>query len=155
LRFRNDWDKVFYEGVTELKDSAVEKVKKEPTEKEKKEAVCPCCKALWIFKSNICGSCGFEKKPPTGVTSVNGELLELVASNSQGIADNKQFYSELLYYGQQKGYKEGWASHKYKEKYGVFPRAIPKEVHPTSIQTLKWIKSRFIAYTKSKESRAA
>ena len=124
-------------------------------EKEKKEAVCPVCKTLWTFKSNICGSCGFEKKPPTGITSVNGELLELVASNSQGIVDNKQFYSELLYYGQQKGYKEGWASHKYKEKYGVFPRSIPKEVHPTSIQTLKWIKSRFIAYTKSKESRAA
>jgi len=150
LRFRNDWDKVFYEGVTELKESAVERVKKEPTEKEKKEAVCPACKTLWTFQSNICGSCGFEKKPPTGVTSVNGELLELVASNSKGIIDNKQFYSELLYYCKNKGYKDGWAAHKYKERFGVFPRAIPQEVRPTSIQTMKWIKSRMIAYSKSK-----
>ena len=150
LRFRKDWDKVFYEGVTELKESATEKTKKEPTEKEKKEAVCPACKALWIFKSNICGSCGFEKKPPTGVTSVNGELLELMASNSKGIIDNKQFYSELLYYCKNKGYKDGWAAHKYKERFGVFPRAIPEEIRPTSIQTMKWIKSRMIAYSKSK-----
>ena len=150
LRFRNDWDRVFYEGVTELKESATEKTKKEPTEKEKKEAVCPACKALWIFKSNICGSCGFEKKPPTGVTSVNGELLELMASNSKGIIDNKQFYSELLYYCKNKGYKDGWAAHKYKERFGVFPRSIPEEIRPTSIQTMKWIKSRMIAYSKSK-----
>ena len=48
LRFRDDWDKIFYEGVTELKEGG-EKAKKEPTEKEKKEAVCPACKVLWTF----------------------------------------------------------------------------------------------------------
>ena len=131
LRFREDWDKIFYEGVTELKDST-EKAKKEPTLKEKKEAICPACKVLWTFSGKICGACGFEKKKPSGVDMVNGELLELQASNAQLIIDNKQFYSELLYYCKVKGYKDGWAANKYKEKYGVFPRSIPKDISPPS-----------------------
>jgi len=151
LRFREDWDKIFYEGVTELKEGT-EKTKKEPTLKEKKEAICPACKVLWTFSGKICGACGFEKKKPTGVDMVNGELLELQASNAQLIIDNKQFYSELLYYCKVKGYKDGWAANKYKEKYGVFPRAIPKEISPPSFQTRKWIQSRNIAYSKSRKA---
>jgi superfamily II DNA or RNA helicase len=155
LRFRNDWDRVFYEGVTELKDSAVEKAKKEPTEKEKKAAVCPACKVLWTFPDNKCGACGFTKAQKTHVDMVNGELLELVASNKQAVASNRHFYSELVYYAKKKGFKEGWAKYKYKEKFGVFPQAIPVEVRPPSTTTLKWIKSRFIAFNKSKARLAA
>ena len=154
LRFRKDWDKVFYEGVTELKDGG-EKAKKEPTEKEKKEAICPACKVLWTFNSKICGACGYEKMPPRGLISIDGELKELDLSNRKKIAENNHFYAELLYYSKLRGYKEGWAAHKYKEKYGVYPKGNPSESRPTSIQTMKWIKSRAIAYSKVKEKLAA
>jgi superfamily II DNA or RNA helicase len=154
LRFRNDWDKIFYEGVTELKEGG-EKAKKEPTIKEKKEAVCPACKVLWTFSGKICGACGFEKKKPTGVDMVNGELLELVANNQKLMIDNKQFYSELLYYCKAKGYKDGWAANKYREKFGVFPRSIPKDIAPPSHSTMKWIQSRNIAYSKSRAKAMA
>jgi DNA repair protein RadD len=155
LRFRTEWDQVFHEGVTELKESSIERAKKEPTEKEKKEAVCPACKVLWTFPTNKCGSCGFEKPKKPQIDMVNGELLELVASSKQAVASNRHFYSELVYYAKQRGYKEGWAKHKYKEKFGVFPQAISVENRPTSVSTLKWIKSRFIAYNKSKARLAA
>lgn len=154
LRFRDDWDRIFYQGVTELSEGG-EKAKKEPTLKEKKEAICPACKVLWTFSGKVCGSCGYERKPKPGVSMVNGELLELAETNKKLMIDNKQFYAELLYYSKQKGYKEGWASHKYKEKFGVFPRSIPKDIAPPSTQTMKWIKSRRIAYVKGKERLAA
>jgi len=154
LRFRDDWDKVFYEGVTELKEGG-EKAKKEPTLKEKKDAICPACKVLWTFPGKICGGCGYERKPKQPLSMVNGELLELAETNKKLMIDNKQFYAELLYYSKQKGYKEGWASHKYKEKFGVFPRSIPKDIAPPSAQTMKWLKSRRIAYVKAKERAAA
>jgi len=153
LRFRNDWDKIFYEGVTELKEGG-EKAKKEPTVKEKKEAICPACKVLWTFSGKICGACGFEKKKPTGVDMVNGELLELVANNQKLMIDNKQFYAELLYYCKAKGYKDGWAANKYREKFGVFPRSIPQDIAPPSPSTMKWIQSRNIAYAKAKRVAA-
>ena len=37
----------------------------------------------------------------------------------------------------------------------LMPNGIPVEVRPTSITTLKWIKSRFIAFNKSKARIAA
>jgi DNA repair protein RadD len=154
LRFRDDWDQVFYEGVTELK-SGGEKAKKEPTEKKKKESICPKCKILWTFPGDTCGGCGFTRMKTSGVTTVSGEIQELAAANRQLQIENKQFYSELLYYSKLKGYKDGWASHKYKEKFGVFPRSIPKEIQPTSPQTVKWIKSRMIAYSKAKTRTTA
>lgn len=148
LRFRKDWDNLYTEGVKTL-DSSVEKAKKEPTEREKKEAVCPKCKALWTFKSHICGECGYER-PLKQVLTIPGELLELAESNRKLQIDNRQFYAELMYYGKLKGYKDGWAAMKYKEKFAVYPNGIRVNPSPTSAQTMKWIKSRIIAYTKSK-----
>ena len=49
------------------------------------------------------------------------------------------------------GLKDGWAYHKVKEKFGVFPRSLtPMPVPPTQ-DTLNWIKSRAIAYRKKQE----
>jgi hypothetical protein len=47
-----------------------------------------------------------------------------------------------------RGYKEGWAAHKYKEKFGVFPRGLTTGIKPTTNKTASWIKSRNIAWAK-------
>jgi len=147
LRFRKDWDTLFDEGVTELQSESAEKAKKEPTEKEKKEAKCPACSVLWTWSSSVCGACGYEK-PIRAVASVPGELQELQANGANARQVNQEFYSEILYYAKMRGYKEGWAAHKYKEKFGVFPRGLTTAVKPTSHKTASWIKSRNIAWAK-------
>jgi superfamily II DNA or RNA helicase len=152
LRFREDWEKLFDEGVTELTKDG-EKTKKEPSEREKKEAKCPACGALWTFKGSVCGSCGFEK-PIRGVSSVAGELQELEGKGQNMRAEQQDFYSELLFYANSRGFKEGWAAHKYKEKFSVFPRGLSSTTKQTSNKTLSWIRSRQIAWSKSK-ARAA
>jgi DNA repair protein RadD len=148
LRFRSDWDRLYTEGVKTL-DSSGEKAKKEPTEREKKEATCPKCKALWKLGSQTCVECGYER-PLKQVLTIPGELQELAEANRKLQIDNRQFYAELMYYGQLKKYKEGWAAVKYKEKFGVYPHGIRVEPSPTSAKTMGWIKSRLIAYSKSK-----
>jgi superfamily II DNA or RNA helicase len=148
LRFRKDWDKLFEEGVTELDDSG-EATKKEPDEKEKKEAKCPACKALWIWQSNVCGNCGHEK-PLKQLISVPGELHELEGANKKTVIENQNFYSELLAYAKARDYKEGWAAFKYKEKYGYWPNGLQKTMRPPSLTTTNFIKSRNIAWSKSK-----
>lgn len=151
LRFKDDWDRVFDYGVETLDGGLEEKTKKEPTEKEKVEAKCPSCGALWVWKSDECGECGHVKKKIAQIQVVDGELQELAVANSKLKIDNRQFYQELMHYAASRGYKEGWAAHKYKEKFGVFPKNIPKDMKPPSPQTLSWIKSRMIAYSKSKQ----
>ena len=148
LRFRKDWDKLFDEGVTELQSESAEKAKKEPTEKEKKEAKCPACSVLWTWGGNVCGACGYEK-PIRAVASVPGELQELQANGANARQVNQDFYSEILYYAKVRGYKEGWAAHKYKEKFGVFPRGLSAVPKTTTQKTVSWLKSRNIAWAKS------
>jgi hypothetical protein len=60
-----------------------------------------------------------------------------------------------MYYGKMKGYKDGWAAMKYREKFDVYPNGIRVEPIPTSAKTMGWIKSRLIAYSKSKAKVAA
>ena len=148
LRFREDWEKLFLEGVTELNKDG-EKTKKEPTEKEKKESKCPVCGCLWTFSSNVCGSCGYIK-PIKSIASVAGELHELAGEGDRMRAEQQSFYSELLFYARSRDFKEGWAAHKYKEKFGVFPRNLSSSSLQTSNKTLSWIRSRNIAWAKSK-----
>jgi hypothetical protein len=85
------------------------------------------------------------------VASVAGHLEELF-SGGKGNKDDKQtFYSELLYYAHQRGYNPHWASHKFREKFGVWPRNMSPVGIQTSAATVKWIKSRNIAWAKSRD----
>lgn len=147
LRFREDWDEVFEAGVREL-DEEGEKAKKEPTEKAKKESKCPSCGHLWPTNSDICTNCGHVRQRRNHVDAVAGELIELTGTR-QSIRDEKQtFYSELLYIALERNYARGWASHKYKEKFGVWPKGLTEIGLPPTVKTLNWIKSRNIAWAK-------
>jgi hypothetical protein len=148
LRFRKEWDKLFDEGVTELENGS-ESAKKEPTEQEKKEARCPACRILWVWPDRVCGECGYEK-PTKQIVNVPGELTELEITKKNALTENQNFYSELIYYAKMRGYKEGWAAHKYKEKYGTFPKGLHTNPQATSSKTAGWIKSKNIAWAKAR-----
>ena len=149
LRFRSDWDKLFDEGVTEL-ETGGEKAKKELTDKEKKESYCPKCSSLWVKGYGSCLNCGYERPQRSGISSVPGQLEELLTSQKTKTNETQTFYSELLYFCKMRGYKDGWAAHKYKEKYGSFPRGLNTTPVPTSQKTVRWIQSRNIAWAKAR-----
>jgi superfamily II DNA or RNA helicase len=145
LRFREEWDDIYENGAGEL-DDGKEKPKKEPTLAEKAGAKCPRCGSLW-GNSDVCSHCGFVRERRSKVIDQPGEMVEL-EGKTVAKADKQAFYSELLYLVKNRGYKEGWAAWKYKEKFGVFPRLLEKIETMPSMQTLNWLKSRAIAYSK-------
>jgi DNA repair protein RadD len=147
VRFREDWDSIYAEGAGDLDDGR-EKPKKEPTVKEKEAAKCPRCGSIW-GNSDICSHCGFKRERRGNIIEKVGELVELEGKTVSKV-DKQTFYSELLYMVKNRGYKEGWAAWKYKEKFGVFPRALEKTERIPSMQTLKWLKSKAIAFAKRK-----
>lgn len=148
IRFRDDWNELYTDGVTHL-DDGKEKARKEPTEREKKESKCPMCKALWVWKTDTCGECGHVRQRLSTVHAVAGKLEELNFSPNKSI-DRQKFYSELIYYARSRGYKDGWAFHKFREKFGVDPKGLKSDAVPPSVETSGWIRSRMIAYAKSK-----
>ena len=147
LRFRDDWDEVYEAGVHKL-DDKLEKAKKEPTEKEKKEARCPRCESLWPKHADTCGQCGYVRQRMNQILTLPGQLTELAGRQKVKGVDKQDFYSQLLYIANLKNYNPHWASHKYKEKFGVWPKGLSESIKPPEPATEQWVRSRMIAWAK-------
>ena len=154
LRFRDDWDELYVDGVKDL-DSKQEKAKKEPTEKEKKEAKCPACAHVWPPNTDTCPCCGFVRQRRNQVSSVEGRLHELAANVKGNVADKQQFYSELLYYAQHREYNVHWAAHKFRDKFGAWPKGLHTIPSAPQKNTLNWIKSKNIAFSLKRRKELA
>lgn len=148
-------DEIYYETFVSGKSAkAAEKNKKE--KEEKKPKLCPHCKFVMLPKEKECPSCGFVMPPPVSEIEVaSGELAELGHAGVRGKAakDEKQsFYSGLLWIARDKGYSKGWAAHKYKAKFGVWPRLLDETpVFPDAL-VFNYVKFSNIAWAKSKRN---
>jgi superfamily II DNA or RNA helicase len=153
LRVREEWDDLYENGVSELDDGA-EKTKPEPSDIEKEAAKCPVCHSLWPKFSDVCPSCGFVKPRRNDVIELPGELKELTGKKAEKYSSEvkQQWYRELIGYGKNKGYQDGWAYHKYQEKFGIAP-PWKKEAADPGLEVLNWIKSRAIAFNKANGRR--
>lgn len=147
LRFREDWDQVFEEGV-EVLDDGKEKAKKEPSEKLKQESKCPKCAALWPAGSDTCYNCGHVKEKKNKVFSIDGEMIELTGNISR---DSKQeFWSQMVWYMRTQGWSKGRAANTYKDKFGVWPRGLRDDTPALpSDDTRKFIDKKLKAFLRS------
>lgn len=149
LRFREDWEELYCDGVSELADGK-EKSKPEPTEKEKQDALCPACGHIFPPRSDTCAHCGHQRVRSNSVIAVAGEMEEIDTVASKADRETKQiWYSGLRWICKERGYKEGWAANKYKEKFGVWPRKLAEAEVPPPPELIRWVKSRNIAWAKS------
>lgn len=149
LRFQEEWDELYHEGVHELADGK-EKAKKEKSDKEKEKAKCPACGALWVGRSDNCAVCGFHRPFTSLIEAVPGEMEELKGAPTR---DTKQsWYSQLRTMADNHGYSSGWVAHKYREKFGVWPRGLEDVNAPVSLEVARWVKSRNIAWAKARKS---
>lgn len=152
LRFREDWDAIYRDGVHELQDSR-EKAKKERSEREKEQAKCPACGHLWPSGSDTCPACGHVRQSRNYLQAMPGELVEIDGSVSRNDRDTRQrWYSELLCLARDRGYQSGWVAHKYREKFGQWPRNLSQVHAEPSMEVIRWEKSRRIAWAKRRQA---
>ena len=148
-------DEIYYETFRSGKEAkAGEKNKKD--KEEKKPKLCPHCKFVLLPKENDCPACGFVFPPPVSDVEVGaGELTELGHAGVRGKAkkDEKQsFYSGLLWIANDRGYSKGWAAHKYKAKFGVWPRLLDETPAFPDALVFNYVKFSNIAWAKSKNN---
>jgi DNA repair protein RadD len=123
---------------------------------------CPECKFVIPPMIPECPNCGYRVRRVTPVTVAEGELIEFEKAVALKVAkkenrdwnydDKRHFYGQLRGYAWDKGYKDGWASMKYKEKFGAFPndpRVKYAKIESCSEGVRSWIRSRQIAFAKS------
>jgi superfamily II DNA or RNA helicase len=117
-----------------------------------------CIKCATVYSGQlICPHCGYiPQKNGKFVESRSGDLMEVrlekrrTAKKKEWTTDEKRYwYSQIKGYAHLNGKSEGWASHTFKAKFGVWPnhyRNVPAS-DPTG-EVLGYIRHRQIAYAK-------
>ncbi|GAG85293.1 unnamed protein product, partial [marine sediment metagenome] len=110
---------------------------------------------------NKCSECGFEPRHTENVEVKDGELKLLKGSSKPKKQDKQQYWSELMGMKKQmddiakaaesegkkgKRYSSGYYSHKYKEKFGVWPRGLTDDPIAPSATLIGSIKAQQIAF---------
>jgi DNA repair protein RadD len=119
---------------------------------------CPSCKQI-MAAPPPCLQCGWEPRPRgRDVDFLDGELGLVSGGRAHAQpatqAEKIIFHAELREFAKGRDYRPGWAAHKFKEKFGHFPPWDWND-RPTcepSITTRSWIKSRQIAFAKSRSA---
>ena len=115
---------------------------------------CAKCTFLKPPKMLACPCCGFVPVPQPKAVHCDGELVELTSRRSMlppSAEERGGFYRELRAVAQLRGYRDGWAGRKYREKFGSFPPSEFRHLSPKapSDATFRWIKSRNIAWARA------
>lgn len=148
--------------VTDIHHSLLDDGRGNSKAKEKKKEAlpkeCPSCTFLMPPKTLQCPSCGYVRKPVSKAQEIVGDLHELTPTKRLIAKEwpterKEQFYRELMLFARLRGYKNGWASHAYKERIGMWPHStFTREVaRSMSPETESWIRHRNIAKAKAKE----
>jgi superfamily II DNA or RNA helicase len=117
-------------------------------------ATCPECSAVRL-EGRPCTVCGWRPQPKAApIEIVDGELGHVDRSNraaaqAHSKADLLRWHRELVYIAIERGYRPGWAAHKFKEKFGRWPQRNDVAPLPASAEVRAWVRSRQIAYARA------
>lgn len=125
------------------------------TVREKKEPQVKSCPQCYQEMVGIRCKCGYEIPVHERIKTDDQVLEKLSAANKANKLYSKErkqeWLGELLYYASTRGKKEGWAMHKYKSKFGVWPNKImPKLSNHVSDEVKNWIHRENIKYAHSR-----
>lgn len=153
VRFWGEMMDFFENGASDL-DDGKHKEKKKPEKKEAKPMKCPKCSTVHNPLPK-CPSCGHIYARPSNVETVAGALIALEKTNAATRDEKQEVWEQFLFVARERGYKQGWAAHLYKQRFGVWPRnLVDIEREPTQ-KVLNYIRSRQIAYSKGKKSESS
>jgi len=136
-----DWD---LSEKEKIQDRILDRKKEK---QEPKEITCSKCKTVFKARRD-CPACGHAMKQPTEpLEYYEADLQEIKKNNKTSWPEKIKFMGQLKKYADDKGFKTGWAAHKYKEKFGVFPND-PRVKHAPAIS----ITSEVISFITSRKT---
>lgn len=148
VRFWNAMNDFFENGASSL-DDGKRKEKKKAGPREKKPIKCPTCSALHP-PAPSCPACGFIYPRHSNVVLEAGELVALSGGKTASKDEKQDIWAQLRHIAVERGYKEGWAKWKYKERFGIWPRGLDDIEKPPTQLLMNWVRSRQIAFSKAK-----
>lgn len=123
--------------------------------KERLPTACPACSYMRPPSVHACPACGFAPERQANVDVQAGELVKIERKGKASKSDKQSAYSQLIYIADERGYSDGWVSHKYRALFGVWPRGLGNHPVPASPEMRSWVKSQAIRFAKGQEARHA
>ena len=120
----HDWDLNENETISERE---AKKKKDDGEVKKEKDFICSNCGYIFS-KQNICPKCGTPlTQQATDVETARGELVGLPKTKEPkkkeaSLEERQDWYSMFLMHAAEKGYSQGWAFYKYKDKFKEPPK---------------------------------
>ncbi|MHB1952163.1 MAG: DEAD/DEAH box helicase family protein [Sulfobacillus sp.] len=121
---------------------------------------CQKCHALIPPGKPACPQCGEKIAAVSDVLVADGELV-LYGSDAKPKKEEKlaytmeekqEWFSGFLYLAQERNRQQGWASWRYKEKFGVWPNQLAKIPAPPSFDVIQFDKHCRIRYAKARKA---
>lgn len=162
LRFAQDTSEVFQHGVSSLDDGGKDaQIRKEPTEKERKDYLCGSCSILMPPKAPRCPACGWERpRKSSNVETISGSLFEVslkgkTKAEPEWLRDRTIVWKQLAYMGMERKSNDPIAAKKfalaqYQNIYGEWPSrsATMDQMLPPSYELSRRVQSNLIRYFK-------
>ena len=160
--------------VEHFEPPALEALGKHSDRKKRSEPVhdirpCGNCGAALDPGQFECPECGHTIRRPNRVDFIDGELIEsgeaLRAVSPFDPETVRHVYAELRWVAKERGYKNGWAYMKTLDRFQLqsLPESMKRNLLPWSLRnappcppsgaTMRWLKSRTIAWAKSQGAR--
>lgn len=150
-------------------DSRTPKEKGDAYEDDKpapKPRKCRKCHAIIPPRTKACPACGDVYAVTNTIEHEAGELVLIGSDDTlpkkkkskkpeDTMADKQEFYSGLLYLARERGRADGFAAHRYRERFGVWPNQLDKRSSPPSPDVLRFDKHSRIKFIKSKQAQEA
>lgn len=85
---------------------------------------CPQCDAV-LQEPSLCAECGWLAPPPKICGErlvIERQAVELEQARVLSADDRRQLYWDWLTTARTRGYSDGWAAHRYRERFGTYPQ---------------------------------
>lgn len=120
-------------------DTGIKERRDQKLAEKKAPITCRQCFAVYEGRHS-CPMCGWEPtKKAHELSMKEGRLYPVAKEKKATKYDKRKWFQMLNYYAEQKGYQPGWVAHKYREKFGVWPKGMHGSAQPDQ-EVSNWIK---------------
>ncbi len=164
LRFWQDQQELFANGVRKLEDGALDKKsRKEPDKEGEGRICCARCKFVLPASATICPACGHERTRRNMVETEAGIMVSIdgqmkpAAGKYEFLGDRKSIWRQLVYLaierkGDDMSGAQRFAQAQYRNIYGEFARATVENTQPepTEAKLRSLVQHNIIRWARSK-----